>query len=176
VAISAFQGRGTALAANHALMFYLWAYLFMNLGAFAVVTAVVPRDESGDAISAFDGLADRSPLLALAMALFLVSLAGIPPTAGFTAKLYLFGTALRAKLYPLAIIGVLNSVISVYYYLRVVVHMYMRPAPEGASAPFVSGGLAVTLLLCAYATLHLGIFSQGMLHFTTLCGTLLGLK
>ena len=101
-------------------------------------------DEPADAwdLQRFAGLAARRPALAFAMAVFLLSLAGIPPTAGFVAKLYIFQAAVGAQLYGLAVVGVLTSVLGAYYYLRVVVYMYMRPA-EGepdALALAVDGG------------------------------------
>jgi NADH-quinone oxidoreductase subunit N len=116
-----------------AMLFYLIAYAFMNVGAFAVVIAVGRLEDSrseGETLQAFAGLAGRKPGLAAAMTLFMLSLAGVPPLAGFWAKLYVFAGAVQAGLIWLAILGVVNSVISAYYYLRVVVAMYMKESPD----------------------------------------------
>ncbi len=156
------------------LLFYLLAYAFMNVGAFALIIAVgrfadPPTEaptgslQEGASLEAFAGLAARKPGLAAAMALFMLSLAGIPPLAGFMGKLYVFGAAVQAGLAWLAIVGVINSVISAYYYLRVVAYMYMRPAPVApeASGPApspVSPALQVGLGLAAAAVVVLGLW------------------
>ena len=132
-----------------AVLFYLLTYVFTTAGAFGVLTlcerAGVEAVEVGD----YAGLARRHPLLAAALGLFLLSLVGIPPLAGFVGKFYLFGAAVRGGYIWLAVIGVLNSAISAYYYLRVVVFMYMRE-PDGAGAvlvPSFAGGLALAIAL-----------------------------
>ncbi len=108
-----------------AVLFYLFAYAFMNIGAFAVVIALEKRGEGDVVLSQIRGLAQTHPLLAGAMAVFMFSLTGVPPFAGFFGKLYLFQAAVQANMTWLAIIGVLNSALSAYYYLNVVVQMYM---------------------------------------------------
>ena len=143
-----------ANAAGGAVLFYLVVYALMNLGAFGVV-AYLSRDrsEEADAISGYAGLSRRRPLAAAALAVFLFSLAGIPPAAGFAGKFYLFDAVVKAGLLPLAIWGVINSLLSVYYYLRVIVVMYMKPADgdlhEGKSweVAFTACVLAVLILL-----------------------------
>ena len=127
-----------------AVLVYLAAYAFTVIGAFSVLAVLERRDpnpdvSSGEAwdISRFAGLASRRPWLAFAMAIFMLSLAGVPPTAGFVAKLSIFQSAASANAWGLAVVGVLTSILGVYYYLRVVVAMYMRPAEveEPSAAP-----------------------------------------
>lgn len=138
-------------------LFYLFSYTFMNIGAFAIVVAVGKRGEENLEISSYAGLGFRKPALGLAMTLFMISLAGLPPTAGFFGKFYIFSGAIESGLVGLTIIGVLNSLISVYFYLGVVVSMYMRQAvgetPEFSLSPFARAALLVTSL----ATLYIGL-------------------
>jgi NADH-quinone oxidoreductase subunit N len=142
-----------------ALLFYLLAYVFMNLGAFAVVVVLAHDGEDRERFEDFAGLAVVRPGLAALMTLFMVSLAGIPGTAGFSAKFFLFGAVVRAGLVPLTVLAVLTSLVSVYYYLRLPAMMYMRDAPEGAPAPDRTATLeGVVLLACAAAVLFLGFF------------------
>jgi len=104
-----------------ALIFYLIVYSFMNLGAFAVLT-VVKQDD----IKSFQGLGFKYPYLAFALSVFLISLAGIPPTGGFLAKFYIFAAAVKTEFYWLALCGVINAFIGVYYYTKIIVAMYMK--------------------------------------------------
>jgi len=143
-----------AAGATSAALFYLLAYTFTNLGAFAVVVAVEREYGRGVGLNDYAGLAAQRPWLALAMAFFMLSLTGVPPTAGFTAKLYVFRAALEAGLLWLAIIGVLTSVISAYFYLRVVVIMFMR---EGSATAELRPALSLAIGLTALGTLILGI-------------------
>jgi NADH-quinone oxidoreductase subunit N len=113
-----------------AAMFYLVAYAVMILGAFAVVMLVSVRGEQNVSLSSYAGLARRSPFLAAAMALFLLSLAGIPPTAGFIAKVAVFSAAVQAGYWPLVLIAVIASVIAAFFYIRVIVLMYMQEPAE----------------------------------------------
>jgi len=145
-------------------LFYLFAYTFMNIGAFAVVVAVGRKGEENLEISNYAGLGFRHRGLALAMTLFMVSLSGLPPTAGFFGKFTIFSAAIESGLVWLTIIGVLNSLISVYFYLGVVVSMYMRQpvgeTPEIVLSPFARAALVVT---CA-ATLYIGLVPSGILQ------------
>jgi len=144
-----------------ALLVYLVAYLFMNLGAFACAAAVA--DETGsESLEAFKGLAARSPGLALACALFLLSLAGIPPLLGFIGKFLLFGSALEAGQVWVAIAGVVNSAIALYYYVNLIRLMYFVGPPHRASLQ-VAPALRVALVVCAAATLGLGLFPSAVL-------------
>jgi NADH-quinone oxidoreductase subunit N len=141
-----------------AVVFYLIAYTFMNLGAFGVVVALAHHGHDCERIDSFAGLAKTRPVLAALMTLFLVALAGIPPTVGFFGKFMIFVAAVNAGEVPLVIIGVLMSVVSVYYYLRIPVLMYMRTPGEEAPRMEISSGEALVLTICAAAVLFLGIF------------------
>ncbi len=147
---------GSELGAS-AVVFYLLGYAFTNLGAFAVVAAWGRQGEAGVPLSDLAGFGFRRPWMAAALTFCLLSLAGIPLTAGFVGKLYLFGAAVQAGWVWLAIVAVLNSVVSVFYYLHVVVVMYMRePAlPGGVERPGWLLGLA--LGLCVAGVLVLGL-------------------
>src|SRR4029078_12301309 len=109
-----------------ATLVYLAIYTFMQLGAFAVVVLLRRQDVVGDELKDFSGLAFRNPFAAFAMLIFMLSLGGIPPTAGFMGQFWLFSAAIDAHYYGLALIGVLNSAISLYYYIRIVVFMYLK--------------------------------------------------
>jgi NADH-quinone oxidoreductase subunit N len=130
------------------VVFFLGAYAFTNLGAFIAIIAVSSRIRS-DEIAGYAGLARRSPWLAFGLAACLVSLTGIPPTAGFVAKLYVFNAAVQADLVWLAVLGVLNSVVSAYYYLRVVLNMYAGDAASEetfAPGPYLGVAMAVAVI------------------------------
>jgi NADH-quinone oxidoreductase subunit N len=150
---------GTPQGAEAAL-YYLLAYTFMTLGAFAVLLAVQRREENDVSIERMAGLANRQPGLALVMAIFMFSLAGIPPLAGFFAKLYVFGAAVSAGMTWLAVIGVINSAIAAYYYLRVTVLMYMSEPVAGQ--PIETSGVRwpiwVTMIVASAGTIVLGIY------------------
>jgi NADH-quinone oxidoreductase subunit N len=151
---------GTARGVT-ATLIYLVVYTFMQLGAFAVVVLLRRRDVVGDELKDFSGLYLRSPFAAFAMLLFMLSLGGIPPTAGFMGKFWLFSAAIDAHYYWLAVIGVLNSAISLYYYVRVVVFMYLKQEAIG-SRPSASPALAVALAVAVVATLALGVYPRAL--------------
>ena len=140
-------------------LFYLVAYAAMILGAFGVVMLVSGRGEERTGLGAYAGLARRSPLLAGLMSLFLLSLAGIPPTAGFVAKVGVFLAAVRAGRWELAAVGVLASVVAAFFYLRVIVLMYMRE-PEGEGEPDPTPWPRAAVAVPALVTLALGVFPQ----------------
>lgn len=140
------------------LLFYLAAYTLMNVGAFGVLTVLSRKENANETLDDIRGLGFRRPALAAAMALFMLSLGGIPPTAGFLAKLYVFAAGVREGLLPLVIIGVVNAVISIYYYLRVVVRMYMSEPENGLEAEPLSLFETAGLIICAAGVLALGIF------------------
>ncbi|HET7657039.1 MAG TPA: NADH-quinone oxidoreductase subunit N, partial [Bacillales bacterium] len=145
--------------------FYLMAYLFMNLGAFAVITVVIEKAGTED-INGFSGLYRRSPILALAMSVFLVSLAGIPITAGFIGKFNIFFEALLSTHYWLASVMITTTVVSYFYYFGIMVKMYLRPAPVQTKIPFPLGA-GIAIVLCVIGTLGFGIFPDtaiGFLH------------
>src|SRR5262249_30243767 len=135
-----------------ALLFYLAVYAFMNLGAFGVVIALGRRGEPNEDLRDFAGVGFRHPVLGLSMVVFMLSLAGIPPTAGFAGKFYLFSAAIDAGYVSLAVIGVLNSVVSVYYYLGVLVQMYMTDGTHPIDAPTSRPCLLATILVSVAAT------------------------
>lgn len=156
---------GTTQGAQAAL-YYLIAYTFMNLGAFAVVLAIQRRTENDVTLAEIGGLASREPGLAVLMAFFMFALTGIPPLAGFFGKLYVFGAAVDAGMVWLAVIGVLNSGLAAYYYLRVTVTMFMAPqeSVEGEVQPAVAGGasglIMAAVILAAAGTLLFGLWQQ----------------
>jgi NADH-quinone oxidoreductase subunit N len=157
-----------------AVLIYFIMYLFMNLGAFYVVMLVANKTGSED-ISAYRGLGYRSPLIAVAMALFLVSLTGLPPTAGFVGKFYLFVAVLDAKWVWLAVVGAVNSVISLYYYARVLRYMFLRES-EGPSGPLKTGWMeAFILLALAVPTLVLGLYFTPIVDFANASIRMFGL-
>ncbi|OLD30926.1 MAG: hypothetical protein AUG80_20400 [Candidatus Rokubacteria bacterium 13_1_20CM_4_68_9] len=140
-----------------AVLFYLLAYTFTTAGTFGVITLCVRAGEEAVDVRDYAGLGRRHPVLAFALALLLLSLVGIPPLAGFVGKFYLFGAAVRAGFVWLAVLGVLNSAIAAYYYLRVIVTMYMQePDEQSASvAPSFAGGLALTIAVIGVVLLGL---------------------
>ncbi len=140
-----------------AVLFYLLAYTFTTAGTFGVITVCVRAGEEAVDVRDYAGLGRRHPVLAFALALLLLSLVGIPPLAGFVGKFYLFGAAVRAGFVWLAVLGVLNSAIAAYYYLRVIVTMYMQePDEQSASvAPSFAGGLALTIAVIGVVLLGL---------------------
>lgn len=144
------------------ILYYMLAYTFMNLGAFAIITVLGGKGEQRVNVDDYRGLAFKHPYAALAMSLFLFSLAGIPPTGGFIGKFYIFSAAVKEGYVWLAVIGVVNSVVSVYYYLRVTVAMYMHGAPDKAEAEepalVFSPAVLVAIAVSAYGVLSLGIF------------------
>jgi NADH-quinone oxidoreductase subunit N len=158
VAVTAGGPDGAAAA-----VFYLAVYSFMNLGAFAILAMMGEGREERVLISDLAGLGFRQPLLGIALTVFMISLGGIPPTAGFMGKIVVFSAAMkRPELLWLVIAGVLNSVVSVYYYLRVTVSLYMKES-EGEGV-HVSWGPAATaaVLLALAATLYFGLQSSGL--------------
>lgn len=148
-----------------AVLFYSLTYALMTIGAFGMVILLQRGTVRGDQIDDFTGLAQKSPLSAAVMLLFLLSLTGIPPTAGFVGKFYLFAAAVEAGYIWLVLIAVVNSAISLFFYMRVVVAMYMRDLPPQGLALSTSATLRVALLLAAAGTLLLGIFPGPILEF-----------
>ena len=144
-----------------AVIFYLFAYSLMTIGAFAILVAIGRRGEQADEISDFSGLAGKHPVLAGAMAIFLLSLTGIPPMIGFVGKFYLFAGAMEAGLYGLVIIAALNSVVSAYYYLGPIVRMYFQKEKLFV-LPHLTYALAATIFLCLFVVIYLGIFPSGI--------------
>lgn len=142
------------------VIFYLLAYTFITLGAFAVVILLERKEYAGETCADYAGLAQRSPFLAAMMVIFLVALTGIPPTGGFFGKVYLFAAAVQAGWAWLAVIGVVTSAISLYYYFRIVVYMYQRDTTETAAVPLQAPALVIAIGFCAAATLLLGLYPE----------------
>ncbi|MCL5030933.1 MAG: NADH-quinone oxidoreductase subunit N [Bacteroidetes bacterium] len=128
------------------IVFYLAAYTFMNLGAFGIVALIEGKEEANLELKSYSGLASRNPMLAALLSIIMFSLAGIPPFAGFFGKYYVFISAIKAHLTWLAIVGVLSSVISVYFYLRVVVLMYFKDAETEISLERSNTGLLAVII------------------------------
>ena len=147
-----------------AAMFYTAAYAAMNVGAFAVVSHFANAGERYVTLEDYEGLGRSSPLLAATLTIFLLSLIGIPMTGGFFAKFYVFSAAVKANLIWLTIIGVVNSAIGAYYYLRIIVVMYMREARKEVPVTPISFGLGVALAVSLVATLYLGLFPNRVLQ------------
>ena len=160
VAFAAAPAIGTSAA-----MFYTAAYAATNLGAFAVVTHFANAGERYVTLEDYEGLGRSSPLLAATLTVFLLSLIGIPMTGGFFAKFYVFSAAVKANLIWLTVIGVLNSGIGAYYYLRIIVMMYMRESRKEVPVTPVPFALALALAACMAATLYLGLFPGGVLQY-----------
>lgn len=140
---------GVANAATQASLVYMMAYMFTNLGAFGVALAIEKQDGTGTDLDDFIGLGQSKPVLAMAMTIFMLSLTGIPLTAGFVGKMLIFSSAVQAGLFGLAVIGVLTSVVSAFYYMRVVVNMYLRDDAAGdeaeAATPYVRWAINIAL-------------------------------
>ena len=145
-----------------AVFIYLLVYAFMNLGAFGVIIVMRRKDLIGDEIDDLSGLMSRSPGIAIMMLIFLLSLAGIPPTAGFIGKYFIFLSLIETHHYILAVLAVAYSVVALYYYLRIVVVMFMKKAPD--SVPLAtSPGLSLALGVSLSVTLLLGIYPQPLI-------------
>ncbi len=148
---------------GNAILFYLLTYLFANLGAFAIVIAVGNLINS-DEIEDYNGLNRRSPFLAFAMLVFLLSLAGVPPLAGFIGKLYIFVAAIKEELYTLIFVGLVNIVISMYYYLVVVKKMYINE-PTDPTPLSISGPMKAVIYVGLAGTLFLGIYPKPIIEW-----------
>ena len=148
---------------SSSVLYYLLAYTFMNLGAFTVVILLGRKGEEHEDIDSYAGLAARHPFIALCMTIFLLSLTGIPPLAGFAGKFYLFSDAIKGQYYWLAVIGMLNSAVSAYYYLRVLMYMYFKEPVKELGKVDMSPAYVVVMLVSVGALLYLGIFPRGFI-------------
>jgi NADH-quinone oxidoreductase subunit N len=155
VAVAAGDGPG--------LVFYIIAYVFMNAGAFGVLAALSGDGVEGASLSELAGLGRRHPWLAASLSVFLLSLAGIPPTAGFLAKFYVFSAAVAKGQVPLAVAAVMASLVSVAYYLKVIVAMYMRDPDSEPSIETDVPALSLVIFLCLFGVLELGIWPGNLL-------------
>jgi NADH-quinone oxidoreductase subunit N len=143
----------------------------MNVGAFAVVSHFGSAGERYVTLEDYAGLGRRSPLLAATLTIFLLSLIGIPITGGFFAKFYVFSAALQANLVGLVIIGVLNSAVGAYYYLRIIVVMYMREPQQEVPVARIPIGLGFALAISLVATIYLGVLPGRVLEYASRTAT-----
>ena len=146
-----------------AAIFYAASYAAMNVGAFAIVAHLAGKGERYVSLEDYAGLGRRSPLLAATLTIFLISLIGIPITGGLFARFYVFSAALQSNLVGLTIIGVVNSAIAAYYYLRVIVYMYMRDERVEAPVASVPAGLGAAIAISLIATIYLGVMPNQVL-------------
>jgi NADH-quinone oxidoreductase subunit N len=146
-----------------AILFYLLAYGITNLAAFGVIGLFATHDRPNDDLASMAGMSDRHPAMAAVLSVLLLSLGGIPPTAGFVGKWYIFSAAVRAGDYGLAIIGVLTSVVSIFFYIRVIVMMYMAEPGDAPASPAPSRGAVFTLATAIVLTFYLGILPTRIL-------------
>lgn len=160
VAFAALPALGTSAA-----MFYLASYAAMNLGAFAVVSHFANAGERYVTLEDYQGLGRSSPLLAATLTIFLLSLIGIPITGGFFAKFYVFSAAVKSNLIWLTIIGVLNSGVGAYYYLRIMVMMYMRESRREIPVSPVSLAPRIAITVCLIVTIYLGVYPGSALQY-----------
>jgi NADH-quinone oxidoreductase subunit N len=147
------------------VLFYLLAYAVTNLGAFGVIAMLDNADRPNDRVHDYAGLWNDHPVLAALMTIFLLSLGGFPPLAGFIAKWYVFSAAVKAGYTWLAILGVLTSVVAVFFYLRVVVMMYMTPSEQPAQFPAVPKIAGCALVVSALLVIYLGILPTRVLNW-----------
>jgi NADH-quinone oxidoreductase subunit N len=150
------------------ILFYMLAYTFMNLGAFAVLVLAGKKGEENLTLEGFRGFGYKSPFLGVVMTIFLFSLMGIPPTAGFAGKFFIFAGAVKAGYIWLAVIGVLNSAVSLYYYLRVTVYMYFREPAEDYSWVKIHAGAFISILLAVIGVLYMGIIPGSVMEMAKL--------
>ena len=150
-------------------MFYLASYALMNIGAFAVIAHVAARHERFVKIDDLAGLGRREPVTAALLAIFVFSLIGVPLTGGFFGKFYVFQAALHSNLVWLTALGLINSSIAAYYYLKIIVAIYMRDPSEAVEQIEPAGaGLSIAIWASAIGVLALGIFPSALLRFATL--------
>ncbi len=145
-------------AALTSVAFYLLTYAIMNMGAFAVVTLMARSGDRRNEVEDYNGIGFSSPVLAFSLSLFLLSLLGMPLTAGFMGKIMVFSAALRQGYVWLVVIGMLNTAVSAYYYLRLIIVMFFRERPTEWSSPRVPASVAVALVITIAGVFYLGIF------------------
>jgi len=145
------------------VLFYLLSYTFMNIGAFAIIVMIGKKGEPNNNVQDYAGFGTKRPVLAMCFSIFLFSLAGIPPTAGFIGKFYLFAGAVQQGYIWLAIIGVLNSAASVYYYLRVMVYMYMKKPDEEFNWITLSPAIMLCIFIAVVGVLIPGVIPNSVL-------------
>jgi NADH-quinone oxidoreductase subunit N len=155
------------------MLVYLFVYAFMQMGAFAIVVLLRRREVIGDELKDLSGLYFRSPAAAVAMLIFMLSLGGIPPTAGFMGKLWLFSAAIEAGYVWLAVIGVVNSAISLYYYIRIVVFMWIKVETAPVSIAYAPA-MALTLIVAVAGTMVFGLYPTALFDLADVSARSLG--
>jgi NADH-quinone oxidoreductase subunit N len=163
MAIGLAAGNGISKAG---IIFYLAAYTFMNMGAFSIISLIEGENDTRTDLDSYAGLHSKSPILAGFMALFMFALAGIPPMAGFFGKYYVFLGAIQADLTWLAVIGILSSVISIYFYLKVVVFIYFKPSVQEFEIEKNLPGL-FAVVCCGLLILAFGFFPDSLMNLIT---------
>ncbi|MCF6177909.1 MAG: NADH-quinone oxidoreductase subunit N, partial [Geopsychrobacter sp.] len=153
-----------------AILFYMLVYAFMNIGAFAVLILIGKKGEENLTLEGISGLGYKRPFLGVALCIFIFSLMGIPPTAGFAGKFFVFAGAIKAGYIWLAVIGVLNSAVSLYYYLRVIVYMYFREPKEDFAWVKMEVPTVVSILLALARVLILGIVPGPVMELAKMAG------
>ena len=154
-----------AEAGGAAVLFYLVVYTVATVGAFGVILLLEHKGAEAVDVEAYGGLSASHPVLALVLTVCLLSLIGLPPTAGFVGKFYLFSAAIRGGFIWLAIIAVLNSVVAAYYYLRIIIYMYMREPEQDGVQTVLTPAAGLALALAVWATFHLGLLPGTVLAF-----------
>jgi NADH-quinone oxidoreductase subunit N len=145
-------------AAVTAVVFYLLTYAVMNMGAFAIVTIIARKDDQRNDVEDYNGIGFSSPVLAFSLSIFLLSLLGMPLTAGFMGKIMVFSAAVNQGYVWLVVLGVLNTAISAYYYLRLIIVMFFRERTTAWEPPRVPASVAVALILTLVGVFYLGLF------------------
>jgi len=153
--------RSTAITA---VMFYLLTYAVMNIGAFAVVQLIARSGDRRTSVEDYSGIGFQSPVLSFSLSLFLLSLLGMPLTAGFMGKILVFGAAVEQHYYMLVVVGVLNTAISAYYYLRLIIVMFFRERLTAWAAPRIPASVGVALVITVLGVLLLGIFPSRIIN------------
>ncbi len=153
-----------------AILFYMLVYTLMNLGAFAVLVLLGKQSEENLTLDGIAGFGYKKPLLGVVFSIFLFSLMGLPPTAGFIGKFYIFAGAVEAGYVWLAILGVLNSAVSLYYYLRVIVQMYFKSPEEDFAWVSIDAPVAISIAISVAGVLYLGIFPNTVMNLAKLAG------
>lgn len=148
-----------------AVLFYLFAYTFITVGTFGTVILLERKEYAGETYSDYAGLAQRSPFLAAMMLLFMLALTGIPPTGGFFGKIYLFAAAVESGWIWVAVVGVITSAISLFYYIGIGVQMYLKEAGDDTPSALHAPGLVGAIAVCALVTLLLGILPEPLVQF-----------
>ena len=153
-----------------AILFYMLVYTFMNMGAFAVLVLLGKKGEENLTLDGIAGFGYKRPILGIALCIFLFSLMGLPPTAGFTGKFYIFAGAIKAGYIWLAVLGVLNSAVSLYYYLRVMVQMYFKDPTEDFSWVSINMPTAISIVISVAGVLYLGIVPGTLMQLAKMAG------